>query len=110
MNILLLSLLLAPAAGYAPVASRGGVVGGGARAAVRRAGVPVLAADDRASSAPATAAPPKPQKESLIPEEPTMMDWINNAPFAMSKSLARQTLLSEQMEPTPLPPIWDFFW
>jgi cytochrome P450 len=28
----------------------------------------------------------------------------------MSKSLARQTLLSEQMEPEPMPGIWDWCW
>ena len=38
------------------------------------------------------------------------MDWINNMPFAMSKSLARQTLLSMNKEPEPLPEIWDWFW
>jgi len=45
-----------------------------------------------------------------IPAEPTLGEWINNMPFAMSKSLARQTLLSSTKEPEPLPPIWDWFW
>ena len=27
-----------------------------------------------------------------VPAEPTLMDWVNNMPFAMSKNLARQTL------------------
>jgi len=31
-------------------------------------------------------------------------------PIAMSKSLARQILLSESKEPEPLPAIWDWFW
>ena len=46
----------------------------------------------------------------LIPEEPTLKDWIDNMPFAMSKSLARTILLSETKEPEPLPGIWDWFW
>ena len=45
-----------------------------------------------------------------IPDEPTLGEWFNNMPFAMSKSLARQTLLSGTKEPEPLPPIWDWFW
>ncbi|KAL1503811.1 hypothetical protein AB1Y20_012278 [Prymnesium parvum] len=45
-----------------------------------------------------------------IPDEPSLSDWLSNPPFAMSKSLARQTLLSTTMEPEPLPPIWDWFW
>lgn len=32
------------------------------------------------------------------------------AAVAVSKSLARQTLLSTTKEPEPLPPIWDWFW
>lgn len=53
----------------------------------------------------------KPSAESpLIPDEPEFGDWIQNPAFAMSKSLARQTLLSQTMEPEPLPPIWDWFW
>lgn len=48
--------------------------------------------------------------KDLIPEEPTLNDWINNMPFAMSKSLARTILLSETKEPEPLPGIWDWFW
>ena len=46
----------------------------------------------------------------LIPEEPTLSDWVNNMPIAMSKSLARTILLSETKEPEPLPGIWDWFW
>ncbi len=46
----------------------------------------------------------------LIPEEPTISDWINNMPIAMSKSLARTILLSETKEPEPLPDIWHWFW
>ena len=42
--------------------------------------------------------------------EPTLMDWVNNMPFAMSKNLARQTLLSQVKDPEPLPEIWDWFW
>ena len=45
-----------------------------------------------------------------IPTSGQAMDWINNMPFAMSKSLARQTLLSMNKEPEPLPEIWDWFW
>jgi hypothetical protein len=56
--------------------------------------------------------PPKRQMsgDDLIPEEPTLRDWIDNMPFAMSKSLARQILMSEQKDPEPLPKIWDWFW
>jgi len=46
----------------------------------------------------------------LIPEEPTLNDWVNNMPIAMSKSLARTILLSETKEPEPLPGIWHWFW
>merc|ERR1719178_394533 len=46
----------------------------------------------------------------LIPEEPSLNDWINNMPIAMSKSLARTILLSETKEPEPLPGIWHWFW
>jgi len=52
----------------------------------------------------------KTANNDLIPEEPTLNDWINNMPIAMSKSLARQILLSETKEPEPLPDIWDWFW
>ena len=45
-----------------------------------------------------------------VPAEPTLMDWVNNMPFAMSKNLARQTLLSQVKDPEPLPEIWDWFW
>ena len=48
--------------------------------------------------------------KELIPEEPALGDYITNPAFAMSKSLARQTLLSTTMEPEPLPKIWDVFW
>ena len=51
-----------------------------------------------------------PEDDPDIPAEPTLSDWIDNMPFAMSKSLARQTLLSQSKEPEPLPPIWDWFW
>ena len=51
-----------------------------------------------------------PETDPDIPAEPELMDWINNMPFAMSKSLARQTLLSMNKEPEPLPEIWDWFW
>ena len=44
-----------------------------------------------------------------VPAEPTLMDWVNNMPFAMSKNLARQTLLSQVKDPEPLPEIWDWF-
>eukprot|EP00966_Prymnesium_polylepis_P110547 2557370-Prymnesium_polylepis.1 len=50
------------------------------------------------------------ENKDLIPEEPTINDWINNMPIAMSKSLARTILLSETKEPEPLPGIWDWFW
>jgi len=48
--------------------------------------------------------------KDLIPEEPTLRDWVDNMPFAMSKSLARQILLSESKEPEPLPAVWDWAW
>mmetsp|Transcript_114952 Transcript_114952/g.199267 ORF Transcript_114952/g.199267 Transcript_114952/m.199267 type:complete len:714 (-) Transcript_114952:203-2344(-) len=48
--------------------------------------------------------------DPLIPDEPKFADWINNPAFAMSKSLARQTLLSQTIDPEPLPGIWDWFW
>ena len=51
-----------------------------------------------------------PELDPDIPAEPTLSEWINNMPFAMSKSLARQTLLSSTKEPEPLPDIWDWFW
>ena len=50
------------------------------------------------------------ESNDLIPEEPTMKDWIDNMPIAMSKSLARQILTSQAKEPEPLPEIWDWFW
>ena len=50
------------------------------------------------------------ESNDLIPEEPTMKDWIDNMPIAMSKSLARQILMSQTKEPEPLPEIWDWFW
>jgi hypothetical protein len=50
------------------------------------------------------------ENQDLIPEEPTLGDWVNNMPIAMSKSLARQILLSETKEPEPLPGIWHWFW
>ena len=50
------------------------------------------------------------ESNDLIPEEPTMKDWIDNMPIAMSKSLARQILTSQTKEPEPLPEIWDWFW
>jgi len=50
------------------------------------------------------------ENNDLIPEEPSLSDWINNMPIAMSKSLARQILMSEQKDPEPLPEIWDAFW
>lgn len=48
--------------------------------------------------------------EDLVPEEPTLNDWVNNMPIAMSKSLARTILLSQTKEPEPLPEIWNWFW
>jgi cytochrome P450 len=48
--------------------------------------------------------------DPLIPDEPKLADWIQNPAFAMSKSLARQTLLSGTMEPEPLPGYWHWFW
>ena len=39
--------------------------------------------------------PYDPENDPDIPQEPTLRDWIDNMPFAMSKSLARQTLLSQ---------------
>ena len=51
-----------------------------------------------------------PELDPEIPSEPTIGEWFNNMPFAMSKSLARQTLLSQSKEPEPLPEIWDWFW
>ena len=50
------------------------------------------------------------ENNDLIPEEPTLSDWINNMPIAMSKSLARQILMSQTKEPEPLPAVWDWFW
>ena len=50
------------------------------------------------------------ESNDLIPEEPELKDWIDNMPIAMSKSLARQILLSQTKEPEPLPAIWDWFW
>ena len=44
-----------------------------------------------------------PELDPEIPSEPTIGEWFNNMPFAMSKSLARQTLLSQSKEPEPLP-------
>ena len=43
------------------------------------------------------------ESNDLIPEEPELKDWIDNMPIAMSKSLARQILLSQTKEPEPLP-------
>ena len=47
------------------------------------------------------AAAEKPQQQrannannDLIPDEPSLGDWVNNMPIAMSKSLARTILLS----------------
>ena len=57
-----------------------------------------------------TAPKPPAQEDPDIPAEPTLGEWINNMPFAMSKSLARQTLLSSTKEPEPLPKVWDLFW
>merc|ERR1719482_454965 len=48
--------------------------------------------------------------DDLIPDEPSLGDWVSNTPIAMSKSLARQILLSTQQEPKPFPGIWDWFW
>ena len=42
-----------------------------------------------------------PETDPDIPAEPELMDWINNMPFAMSKNLARQTLLSLQVCAAP---------
>ena len=86
--------------------------------AASRAGAPavqrVAAAPPRAASAfaaaPAAAEREKSASNDLIPEEPTLSDWINNMPIAMSKSLARQILTSQEKEPEPLPGIWDWFW
>ena len=46
--------------------------------------------------------------DDLIPEEPSLGDWVSNTPIAMSKSLARQILLSTRQEPKPFPGIWDW--
>jgi hypothetical protein len=86
--------------------------------AASRAGAPavqrVAAAPPRAASAiaaaPAAAEREKSASNDLIPEEPTLSDWINNMPIAMSKSLARQILTSQEKDPEPLPGIWDWFW
>merc|ERR1719482_1450338 len=48
--------------------------------------------------------------DDLIPDEPSLGDWVSNTPIAMSKSLARQILLSTRQEPKPFPGIWDWFW
>ena len=50
------------------------------------------------------------ESNDLIPEEPSLRDWVDNMPIAMSKSLARQILMSQTKEPEPLPAIWDWFW
>jgi hypothetical protein len=71
-------------------------------------------APEEATPTSAAAPPPKKNKlagsDPLIPDEPSLADWVRNAPFAMSKSLARQTLLSQTMEAEPLPKVWDLFW
>ena len=69
------------------------------RAAVRLAEAPATAERQFAG-----------ENNDLIPEEPELRDWIDNMPIAMSKSLARQILLSQTKEPEPLPAIWDWFW
>ena len=46
--------------------------------------------------------------DDLIPDEPSLGDWVSNTPIAMSKSLARQILLSTRQEPKPFPGIWDW--
>ena len=84
-------------------------VGGAGPAAMRAA--PARGAAARSAAPPAMQqAKGGKNNEELIPDEPTLQDWVNNAPFAMSKSLARQTLLSQTMEPEPLPAVWDIFW
>lgn len=52
----------------------------------------------------------KAPKKKTIPPEPELMDYVNNLPFAMSKSLARKIMLCEEMEPEPMPAYWDAIW
>eukprot|EP00929_Paragymnodinium_shiwhaense_P058746 TRINITY_DN29435_c0_g1_i1.p1 TRINITY_DN29435_c0_g1~~TRINITY_DN29435_c0_g1_i1.p1 ORF type:complete len:753 (+),score=223.63 TRINITY_DN29435_c0_g1_i1:55-2259(+) len=77
-----------------------------------RAGKARVVASAAAGSAEDTKRDPNLRADgsSMVPDEPTLADWWNNPAFAMSKNLARQTLLSGTKEPEPLPPIWDWMW
>ena len=79
------------------------------------AGAPAVGVRSRAAVHLVETAPEKSKQAStaggdLIPDEPTFGDWVDNLPFAMSKSLARQILMSQTKEPEPLPEIWGWFW
>ena len=75
-----------------------------------RASVVSSRASVRLTEPPSTATQAKTANNDLIPEEPSLSDWVNNMPIAMSKSLARTILLSETKEPEPLPDVWHWFW